>query len=354
MGDRQAITAGRREPDHLPLARRHAGCKEIEGFETRVDSRRFGDAEAGMRVAVIGTGGIGGPYGAALAKAGADVTFVARGAHLAAIRENGLRIEGDRGETTVRPAQVTDDIAAIGAVDFVLSCVKLWDVEDVGERLRAIIGPQTAVIPLQNGVDAAERLTRILGRDPVMGGMAFVTGTIIAPGVVRQTGTYQQMTFGELDGRISERGRRLQAFCEAAGFEGVLSPDIMVPIWQKFVLLVPLSGLNALTRLPLGKWRNDPDLLALYNAALNETVAVGLAEGVKLPPDSVEKALAMMRSMPPHHTTSMGNDLLRGNRLELPWFAGKVVELGRRHGIPTPVNGFIYSALKLYVNGVPN
>ena len=306
-----------------------------------------------MRIAVVGTGGIGGPYGASLAAAGADVIFVARGAHLAAIRENGLRVEGDRGEIHIRPAQATDDIAEIGPVDFVLFCVKLWDVEGVGASLRAILGPETVVVPLQNGVDAAERLVPILGPEAVMGGTAFVTGNIAAPGVIRQTGTYQRMTFGELDGRISERGQRLCELCEKAGFEGVLSSDIRVPVWEKFILLVPLSGLNALTRVPLGKWRADPDLLALYEAALRETVAVGLAEGVRLPPDSFEKVKAMMWSMPPYHMTSMGNDLLRGSRLELPWFAGKVVELGRHHGIPTPVNGFIYAALKPHVNGVP-
>ena len=306
-----------------------------------------------MRIAVVGTGGIGGPYGASLAAAGADVTFIARGAHLAAIRENGLRVEGDRGETYIRPAQATDDITEIGTVDFVLFCVKLWDVEEAGAPLRAILGPETAVVPLQNGVDAAERLIPILGPEAVMGGTAFVTGNIAAPGVIRQTGTYQRMTFGELDGRLSERGQRLRDLCEAAGFEGVLSSDIRVPIWEKFLLLVPLSGLNALTRVPLGKWRDDPDLLALYEAGLHETVAVGVAQGVRLPPDSVEKVMAMMRSMTPYHMTSMGNDLLRGSRLELPWFAGKVVELGRHHGIPTPVNGFIYAALKPHVNGVP-
>ncbi len=306
-----------------------------------------------MRVAVIGTGGIGGPYGASLAKGGADVIFVARGAHLAAIRENGLRIEGDRGETHIRPAQATNNIARIGTVDTVLCCVKLWDLEVVAEQIRAILGPQTAVIPLQNGIDATERLVPILGHRAVMGGVAFVTGTIVAPGIIRQTGAYQRMTFGELDGQISERGQRLRDHCEAAGFEGVLSPDIMVPVWEKFILLVALSGLNALTRLPLGKWRDDPDLFGLYEAALRETVSVGLAEGIRLPSDSLDRTLAQMRSMPPHHTTSMGNDLIRGNRLELPWFAGKVVELGRRHGIKTPVNGFIYAALKPYVNGVP-
>jgi 2-dehydropantoate 2-reductase len=307
-----------------------------------------------MRIAVIGAGGIGGPYGAALARAGADVTFVARGAHLAAIRENGLHIGGDRGETHIRGAQATSDIAGIGPVDVVLCCVKLWDLETVAEQIRALVRPQTAVIPLQNGVDAPERLVRILGPDAVMGGMAFVTGTIIAPGVIRQTGAYQQMTFGELDGRISERGLRLRDLCTKAEFEGVLSQDILVPVWEKFVLLVPLAGLNALTRLPLGKWRDDPDLFALYDAALRETVAVGLAEGVRLPPDTADKTLTTMRSMPPYHTTSMGNDLLRGNRLELPWFAGKVVELGRRHDIATPANGFIYAALKPYINGAPS
>ena len=159
------------------------------------------------------------------------------------------------------------------------------------------------------------------------------------------------MSFGELDGRISERGQRLRDLCEAAGFEGVLSSDIMVPVWEKFILLVPLSGLNALTRVPLGKWRDDPDLLGLYEAALRETVAVGVAEGVRLPPDSVEKVKAMMWSMPPYHMTSMGNDLHRGNRLELPWFAGKVVELGRKHGIATPTCNLLYAALKPHIDG---
>jgi 2-dehydropantoate 2-reductase len=306
-----------------------------------------------LRIAVIGAGGIGGIYGASLAKAGAELVFVARGAHLAAMREAGLRIEGDRGETLVAPAQATDDPATIGPVDCVLFCVKLWDVESAGERIRSIVGPDTAVIPLQNGVDAAERLIPILGREAVMGGTAFVTGSIVAPGVVRQTGAYQVMTFGELDGRMSPRGRRLSEMCRSAGFDGVLSPDVMVPIWEKFILLVPLSGVNALTRMPLGVYRADPDLWAIVEAAACETVAVGRAEGVNLPVDIAETVLAQIRSMPDHHMTSMGNDLLRGNRLELPWFAGKVVELGRKHGIPTPANGFIFAALKLYANGPP-
>jgi 2-dehydropantoate 2-reductase len=273
------------------------------------------------------------------------------------MRRNGLRIEGDRGETHVKPAQATDDVAQIatgGPVDFVLSCVKLWDVESAGAQLRPIVGPDTAVVPLQNGVDAHERLIPILGREAVMGGTAFVTGSIVAPGVVRQTGTYCQMTFGELDRQPRVRGERLRALCAAGGIDGVLSPDIMVPLWQKFLVLVPLANVNALTRLPLGAYRADPDTWRLVESSLRETEAVGRAEGVALPSDAAQHALATIRSMPDHHMTSMGNDLLRGNRLELPWFAGKVAELGRKHGVPTPTNDFVYAALKFYADGPPS
>jgi 2-dehydropantoate 2-reductase len=253
----------------------------------------------------------------------------------------------------ISPAQATDDPSDIGPVDIVLFCVKLWDVESAGAAIRPIIGPKTAVIPLQNGVDAHERLIPVLGREAVMGGTAFVTGSIVAPGIVRQTGTYQRMTFGELDGTISPRGKRLAELCAAAGFDGVLSPDVLVPLWDKFTMLVPLANVNALTRAPLGKYRADPDTWSLVLGSVHETVAVGRAEGVNLAPDAADQAIALIRSMPDHHMTSMGNDLLRGNRLELPWFAGKVVELGRKHGVPTPVNSVVYAALKLSASGVP-
>jgi 2-dehydropantoate 2-reductase len=306
-----------------------------------------------MRIAIVGAGGIGAIFGAALARSGVEVAFVARGAHLAAMRENGLRIEGDRGETLIHPAWATDDIAGIGPVDYALLCVKLWDVETAGAQLRPIIGAETAVIPLQNGVDAAERLIPILGREPVMAGTAFVTGSIVAPGIVRQTGTYQVMTFGELDRSPSPHGKRLRELCETAGFDGILSPDIMVPLWEKFLVLIPLANVNALTRQPLGRYRADPDTWALVEASAREAEAVGRAEGINLAPDAAEHALATIRSMPDYHMSSMGNDLVRGNRLELPWLAGKVVQLGRRHKISTPVNEFVQAALKLYANGAP-
>src|SRR5580704_2726480 len=304
-----------------------------------------------MRIAIVGAGGIGGIYGASLAKAGADVTFVARRAHLAAMQTNGLRIEGDRGETHISPAQATDDPASVGPVDYVIFCVKLWDVESAGVAIKPMVGPETAVIPQQNGVDAHERLIPILGREAVMAGTAWVTGSIVAPGVIRQTGTYQRLIFGELDGSLSQRGRALSDACAAAGFDGEFEPDVLVPIWEKFLGIVPLSSVNSLTRVPLGIYREDPELWGLCEASLKETVAVGLAEGIALPPDSIDKVIGQLRSMPPHHMTSMCNDLLRGNRIELPWFAGKVVELGRKHGIPTPTCNLLYAALKPHVNG---
>lgn len=307
-----------------------------------------------MRIAIVGAGGIGCIYGAALAKAGAEVTFIARGAHLAAMRANGLKIEGDRGETIINPVQATDDPGSVGPVDYAIFCVKLWDVESAGAAIKPMIGPETAVIPQQNGVDAHERLIPILGREAVMAGTAWVTGSIVAPGIVRQTGTYQRLIYGEVDGSMSARGQRLAELCAAAGFDGEFGPNVLLPIWMKFLSIIPLSSVNSLTRAPLGVYREDPELWALCEGSLRETIAVGRAEGVPLSDDSFDRICAQLRAMPPYHMTSMCNDLLRGNRIELPWFAGKVVELGKKHGIATPTCNLLYAALKPHVNGKAN
>ena len=306
-----------------------------------------------MKIAIIGAGGVGGSFGAALAQAGADVTFVARGAHLAAMREAGLRVEGGRGETVISPVRATDNIASIGVVDIVLFCVKLWHVETVGERLRPLLGPDTAIIPLQNGVDAAQRLVVLLGSRSVMNGTVMVSATIDRPGVIRQTGKMMQLTFGELDGRITPRAERFRALCDKAGFDVILSGDIAVPLWVKFIGLTAASGCTALTRLPIGNLRDDPEIFAWFESVMRETDSVGRAEGVALPADTVDKLIALTRTLPPEARASMAVDLSRGNRLELPWLAGKVVELGRKHGIPTPSNWGIYVALKPYANGAP-
>jgi 2-dehydropantoate 2-reductase len=306
-----------------------------------------------MRIAVVGAGGIGAPLGASLATAGEDVTFLARGVHLAAMRANGLRVEGDRGETVVRPAQATDDPAAIGPVDLVLFCVKLWDVETAGERVLPLIGSETSVIPLQNGIDASERLVPILGAGCVLGGVAVVTGSIVAPGVVRQTGKHHRMVFGELDGQISARAQRIRSVCQDAGIEAVVSDDIQRARWEKFIVLVAVSGLCALVRQPVGGLRDDPDIAPLLDDAMREVIDVGRACGVGLGPDTLEPLRAFVRGVPPGLTPSMAVDLAAGNRLELRWLAGKVVELGAVHGVATPVNRVVYAALKPYANGAP-
>ena len=304
-----------------------------------------------MRIAVIGAGGVGGGFGAALAKAGADVTFVARGAHLAAMRENGLRVEGGRGETVINPVQATDNITTIGPVDFVMFCVKLWDVESAGERIRPLIGAHTAVIPFQNGIDAADRLIPILGTNAVMGGVAQISATIAEPGVIRQTGTFMRLVFGELAGGKSERGEAFLALCQKAGFDATHSASILTDIWMKFILLSPNSGFTAAARAPIDVVRDDADLGPLMNAAIHEVVAVGRAKGITLPDDAAERTIGYVKALPKGMYASMAHDLMRGNRIELPWLAGKVVALGRELGVPTPVHNVIHAVLKPHVGG---
>jgi 2-dehydropantoate 2-reductase len=306
-----------------------------------------------MRIAVVGAGGVGGGFGAALAKAGADVTFIARGAHLAAMKSKGLRVEGGRGETHLVPTQATDDPAAVGPVDFVLFCVKLWDVESAGRHIKPLIGPNTAVIPLQNGIDAPERLLPILGAPAVMGGVAQISASIVEPGVIRQVGTFMRMLFGELDGSRSERGEALFALCKKAGFDATLSDQIVTELWMKFILLATNASVMALARQPIGKLRDDPDMRPQFIAAYQEVIDVGKAKGVKLPADALDRMLAFNSGAPPTMKPSMALDLERGNRIELPWLGGKVVELGRQLRVPTPTHSFMYAALKPYVMGAP-
>jgi 2-dehydropantoate 2-reductase len=306
-----------------------------------------------MRIAVIGAGGVGGAFGAALAKAGADVTFVARGAHLAAMRQNGLRIEGGRGETIIKPAQATDDPASIGPVDFVLFCVKLWDVESAGAAIKPLVGPTTAVITLQNGIDSPERLLPILGKQAVMGGVAQISATIAEPGVIRQTGTFMRLIFGELEGGHSARGEAFLALCKQAGFDATHSDQIQTELWMKFILLATNAAMTAATRCGLGLLRDDPDIRPLFLPAAEEVAAVGRARGVKLADDAAAKAFAFLDSAPPTMMASMAHDLIKGNRIELPWLSGKVVALGRELGVPTPIHTVLNAVLKPYVNGRP-
>jgi 2-dehydropantoate 2-reductase len=304
-----------------------------------------------MRIAVIGAGGVGGGYGVALAKAGADVTFVARGAHLAAMKSTGLRVTGDRGDTHLVPTRATDNPAEIGKVDIVLFCVKLWDVDSAGAQIRPLIGAHTAVIPLQNGIDAPERLVAILGPEAVMGGVAQISASITAPGVIRQVGTFTRMIFGELNGKRSQRGEDFLALCLKAGLEATLSEQILTDLWMKFILLASNAGMMALSRQPIGKLRDDPDMDPIFRAAYREVIDVGRARGIALPADALQRVLELTKLFPSHMKASMALDLDRGNRLEVPWLSGKVAELGRQLGVPTPTHSMMYAMLKPYAMG---
>ena len=220
-------------------------------------------------------------------------------------------------------------------------------------NIGAWIGPNTMVIPLQNGIDAAERLTPILGRGAVMGGVAQISASIIKPGAIRQVGTFMRMIFGEFDGKRSKRAEDFLALCQKAGFDATLSDQIQTELWMKFIPLATNASMTAATRLPIGKLRDDPDIKAIFLACITEVIDVGRAKGIALPADALGKTLDFLGHAPPAMKASMALDLERGNRLELPWLSGKVVELGRELGVPTPTHDILYALLKPYIMGTP-
>ena len=305
-----------------------------------------------MRIAIMGSGAVGGYFGAFLARAGHDVSFIARGAHLAAIREHGLRLTGPRGDFTVR-APATDTPAEVAAVDVVLFCVKLYDTESAAAKIEPLLRKGGVCISLMNGVDGEERLGAVLGAERVMGGLAFVAGVIEAPGLIRYTSDMSSIVYGEADGSISERAIRFRDACAGAGFGAEVSPDIRAAQWRKFVGLATNAALTSLSRQPAGYVYHDPDMLQIARLALDEVIAVARAMHIALPPDIAANQLDWMRNFPPGMYASMGNDLLRGRRLELESFSGYLVRKGRELGVPTPIHAVAYACLKPYVNGTP-
>ncbi len=305
-----------------------------------------------MRIAMVGTGGVGGFFGGRLAAAGADVSFIARGAHLAALRQKGLTILSPRGDVHLPRVQATDDPRAIGPVDVAFFTVKLYDSEAALPLLPPLIGPDTAVISLQNGVDGADLLARAVGPDHVAGGTCYVAAVVAEPGVIRHT-AMEQLVFGELDGTRSPRLERLLAACRPAAFTTVLSDDVNVDVWTKFVRLTVFSGMTAAARCPIGKVAGDPELLAMALAAFAEGAAVAARRGVAIPQQIVDAAGATLAALPPETKSSMLEDLERGRRLELPWLSGAVVRLGRELGVDTPTHRFIAAVLAPHVGGKP-
>jgi 2-dehydropantoate 2-reductase len=304
-----------------------------------------------MRMAVMAAGAVGGYFGARMAAAGHDVAFIARGAHRDAIRRDGLRIESAHGDLHLKDINVTDDPKQVGPVEVVLFAVKLWDTETAGEQTHPLVGPNTRVITLQNGVDSVERLAPILGDNVTVGGSTYVVATIVRPGVIRQTGSMAKVHCGRLDGRPDPVLASYVAQIKAANIDITLTDHMLVDLWKKFVLLSGTSGITASTRQPLGVIRDDEDMRAFFYTLMYETMAVGRAAGVEFPSDFPAELDRSVSAFPPTMKASMANDLDVGNRLELDWLAGKVVALGRRYGISTPSHEAIYAILKPYRMG---
>jgi 2-dehydropantoate 2-reductase len=306
-----------------------------------------------MKIAIVGAGGVGGYFGARLAAAGEDVWFIARGAHLAAMRDNGLQVYSANGDVLVKPCQATDKPGKVGTADVVMLAVKLWSTEQALADAKPMVGPNTALVSFQNGVVAVDQIAQAYGRSRTLGGVANIGAVIEKPGVIRHTGTMAGLTFGELDGRISPRVEALASACAKAGIQHKASDNIQKAIWEKYVFLVAASAMTALTRLPLGPIREDPDTRALTAQVMSEVAAVGRAKGVALDADLTEKLLVRMDGLPREMVASMLGDLERGNRLELPWLSGGVVKMGKEAGVATPANAFVYTALKHYIEGRP-
>lgn len=305
-----------------------------------------------MRIVVMGAGGTGGYFGARLARAGEDVTFVARGAHLAAIRQHGLRVRSAiDGEWVVR-APALEHLDGYGVADLVLFCVKSFDTERAAEVIRPAVGPGTGVLSIQNGVDNEDKLAALLGREHVMGGAAQVFATIESPGVIRHV-LLGRIAFGEMDGRDSERARAFLAACERASIPAEISPDVGRTLWEKYCYLTTHSGMTALTRCPAGVIRAIPETREMYRRLLDEMAAVAAAAGVRLAPDFSEQCMALLDTLGPGAYSSLHHDLVSGHRLELEALQGHAVRLGRQHGIATPMLAAVYAGLRPHREGPP-
>ena len=301
--------------------------------------------------AIMGSGGMGGYIGGKLAQAGYQVSFVARGAHLEAIKNNGLKIEGPDEVFLVDPIMVTSDPKAIGPVDFVIFCVKLWDTEAAGEQCRDLVGPNTAFLSMQNGVDAEPILSSIVGPAHVMGATSEIGANIIEPGIVRRFTSFATIRFGEFDQIHSARSIQFSEAIAAAGLGAEYVENISVTIWEKFLWLVGARAMNSVTRQPFGPVREDPDTRALLRQLMEEVMAVANAKGISLTNENIEARLDYIDSLPGQAKVSMALDLERGNRLELPWLSGAVVRMGRELGVATPANHIINVVLKQYSMG---
>ena len=305
-----------------------------------------------MRIAAMAAGAVGGYFGARMAAAGHDVSFIARGALLDAIRSKGLKVESTLGDLHIANAKATADPKEVGPVDIVLFAVKLWDTEKAAEQARPLVGPATRVITLQNGVDSVERVAPILGADKVAGGSAYIASVMKEPGVVSHTSQFARIRCGRIDGKPDEKVAAFVDAAKRAGIDIAMPASMDVERWQKFVFLVGVSGVTASMRQPLGPILDDPDTRAFFHQIMREVIEVGVAKGVPLAEDFADQQMKFaLESAPRSMKASLAHDLERGNRLEVDWLAGKVAALGRELGVPTPANAAVYAMLKLHRMG---
>jgi len=295
----------------------------------------------------MGAGGVGGYFGARLAQAGEQVSFIARGRHLEALRSKGLSVKSALGDAHLK-VRVFEDPRDAGAADVVLFAVKLWDTETAAAKIKPLGG---FVIPFQNGVESIARISAVLGKDKVMGGSAYIGTRIKSPGVIEHTGTMARLRFGPVLPAQRPAAEAFLAACKKSGIDAELTEDIALVNWEKFAFLIAVSGTTALARAPLGVVRGDPDLRWMFEQTMRETWTLARRRGVKLPDDFVEKQMAFAESLPAEMRASMLHDLEAGNRLEAPWLCGAVVRMAAEHGLEAPVNRAIYAALKPYVDG---
>jgi 2-dehydropantoate 2-reductase len=305
-----------------------------------------------MRIVVVGSGGVGGYFGAKLAKAGEDVTFVARGKHLEAIRANGLRIRSAvEGDWSVKACAV-ESLEGHKPADLVLFCVKSFDTEEAAKMLRPVVGDHTGILSLQNGIDNEDKLGRVLGRDHAMGGVAYIFSNIESPGVIahHQLG---RIVFGEMDGRTSDRSAAFADACRRASLAVEVTPRIRKVLWEKYVILVALAGTTSVTRLPVKFIREVPETYRLWELQVEELLALAAADGVGLDADMMDKCAAFLRSLAPGNTSSLYQDLAQGRRLELEALHGHAVRLGERLDVRTPTLSAVYAAVRPYLHGTP-
>ena len=300
-----------------------------------------------MRIVVFGTGGVGGYFGGRLAQAGEDVTFIARGEHLRAIKESGLKVDGRDDNFVIYPAKATEDVHEVGEVDLVVLGVKAWQVPEAARAMKPLVGPNTTVLPLQNGVDAASQLVDELGPHNVVGGLCRIVSFVVGPGHIRHAGFTPSITIGELDDRRTRRIAEIEQLFKRAGVETTIAPDIQVALWTKFLFIASFSGVGAMANAPAGVIRSDPKWRTQMLNAMEEIYALAHARGVKLPPNSIDTVMATVNALPEDATSSMQRDIASGKPSELEAQNGAVVRMAREAGVDVPTHKLIYETLKI-------